>query len=321
MSQIVILDGYVANPGDLDWDELRALGELNVYERTSSDLVVQRSQDADIILTNKCPINKETMNALPNLKYIGLLATGYNNIDIKAAKEQNIPVCNAVGYSAASVAQHVFALMLELTNNVGQHNVSVHNNGWATARDWSFWNKPLLELAGKTMGIYGIGSIGTQVAKVATAFGMTVIATRRNKEKAMPEAVTLVTEDELLQSSDVLTLHAPLSESNQGFINRESLNKMKPSAYLINTGRGGLVIEEDLKQALLSGIIAGAALDVLTEEPPALNHLLLNIPNCLLTPHHAWATRESRKRLIAIATANVRAFMDGNIQNCVNGLS
>lgn len=321
MSQIVILDGYVANPGDLDWDELRALGELNVYERTSSDLVVQRSQDADIILTNKCPINKETMNALPNLKYIGLLATGYNNIDIKAAKEQNIPVCNAVGYSAASVAQHVFALMLELTNNVGQHNVSVHNNGWATARDWSFWNKPLVELAGKTMGIYGIGSIGTQVAKVATAFGMTVIATRRNKEKAMPEAVTLVTEDELLQSSDVLTLHAPLSESNQGFINRESLNKMKPSAYLINTGRGGLVIEEDLKQALLSGIIAGAALDVLTEEPPALNHLLLNTPNCLLTPHHAWATRESRKRLIAIATANVRAFMDGNIQNCVNGLS
>lgn len=317
MLKIVILDGYVANPGDLDWTELQSIGDLSVYDRSPKELIISRAVEADIVLTNKCILDEATIKALPKLKYIGLLATGYNNIDVLAANDQDIAVCNAVGYSAASVSQHVFALLLELTNQVGEHNNSVHNNGWASAEDWSYWNKSIIELSGKTMGIYGIGNIGSQVAKIAMAYGMSVVATRKHTSKAMPQGVASVSEQELLATSDVLTLHAPLSASNQGFINKQTLAKMKSSAYLINTGRGGLVVEEDLKQALHSGVIAGAALDVLSEEPPVHNHTLLNTPNCIITPHQAWATKESRRRLISIATANVKGFLSGNLQNCV----
>lgn len=317
MHKIVILDGHVANPGDLDWGELGTFGDLVVYDRTPHDLIYERAKEATIILVNKCALDRTVIRQLPNLKYIGLLATGYNNIDVAAAQEQGVVVCNAVGYSAPSVAQHVFALLLELTNRVGKHSQSVHQNEWATAQDWSYWKTPLVELKGKTMGIYGLGNIGTQVATIALAFDMQVIATCRDTSKPTLAGVSLVTEEVLLKTSDVLSLHAPLTPSNQGFINQATLSQMKPSAYLINTGRGGLVNEQDLKVALESGRLAGAGLDVLTNEPPELDHTLLHVSNCLITPHHAWATRESRQRLIAIAVDNVKAFLSGRVQNCV----
>ncbi len=317
MHKIVILDGHVANPGDVDWGELSTLGDLTVYDRTPKELILERAKDATILLVNKCPLDRATISGLSELQYIGMLATGYNNIDVTAAKEKGVVVCNAIGYSAASVAQHVFALLLELTNQVGSHSQGVHQNEWANAQDWSYWKNPLMELKGKTMGIYGLGSIGTQVAKIALAFDMKVIATRKNISKPSLAGVTLVTEEILLQTSDVLTLHAPLTASNQEFINKESLSQMKPSAYLINTGRGGLVNEADLKKALQNGLIGGAGLDVLVNEPPELDHLLLEVPNCIITPHQAWATKESRQRLIAIAADNIKAFLNGKLQNCV----
>jgi len=249
------------------------------------------------------------------LKYIGLLATGYNNIDITAAKSQKVVVCNAVGYSSPSVAQHVFALLLELTNHVSLHSRSVHNNDWGNAKDWCYWNKPLIELEGKTLGVYGLGAIGKQVAKIGMAFGMKVIATRKNQQKLSLQGVVMVTEDQLFSESDVLSLHAPLSVSNQNIINASVFKKMKPSAFLINTGRGGLINEEDLKIALEKKQIAGAALDVLKEEPPRLDHHLLNVPNCLITPHHAWASKESRQRMIAMVVKNLKAFLDGKPVN------
>ncbi len=314
---IVILDGFVANPGDLNWEGIRQHGNLQVYDRTNEPQIYERAKNANILIVNKCVLDKKILARLDQLQCICTLATGYNNIDIAAAKERGIVVCNAVGYSSPSVAQQVFALLLELTNRVGIHNESVQQNEWANSIDWSYWKSPLVELSGKTMGIYGLGKIGQEVAKIALAFGMKVIATRKNRTKPTPTDIELVTIDQLFKESDVLTLHAPLTKENEGIINTHNLSLMKSTAYLINTGRGGLVNELDLKNALLKKQIAGAGLDVLSQEPPPKDHLLLNIPNCLITPHHAWATSASRARLIEIVANNIKGFLDGELQNIV----
>ncbi len=308
---IVVLDGYAVNPGDLNWDQLHALGNLKIHDRTPQDKIIERATNADILITNKCILNESIFDELPKLKYIGLFATGYNNIDINAAKERNIVVCNSAEYSTPSVAQHVFALILELTNNVGLHNQSVHNNEWAVAKDWCYLQKPIIELAGKTLGIYGLGNIGSAVAHIALALGMNVIATRKSNKAPENALVQLVTENELLSNSDILTLHAPLSDDNFEFIHKASLQKMKNSAFLINTGRGGLINEADLRDALSNNTIAAAALDVLQIEPPVLNHILVGLPNCIITPHQAWASHESRARLLNIVADNISAFING----------
>lgn len=315
---IVILDGFVANPGDLSWEGIRQCGNLKVYDRTSDDEIYERAKEAHILIVNKCSLNGTLLARLDQLQCICTLSTGYNIIDIAAAKKRNIVVCNAVGYSSPSVAQQVFALLLELTNRVGVHNESVQQNAWADSTDWSYWKSPLIELSGKTMGIYGLGKIGQEVAKIALAFGMKVIATRKSKTKPMPPNIQLVTIDQLFKESDVLTLHAPLTKENEGVINTSNLSLMKSTAYFINTGRGGLVNELDLKNALLTRQIAGAGLDVLSQEPPLKDHLLLNIPNCLITPHQAWATGASRGRLIQIVADNIKGFIEGDPQNVVS---
>ena len=314
---IVILDGFVANPGDLSWEAIAALGQLTIYDRTSDEELLERAKEAEILIINKRTLNRDTLYLLNRLKCICLLSTGYNSVDIQAAKERGIVVCNAVGYGSTSVAQHVFALLLELTNNIGLHNNSVQQNGWANSIDWCYSKRPLTELKDKTMGIYGLGRIGQEVAKIALAFGMKVIATRKNRNKPTPPAIQLVAFEKLLKESDVLTLHAPLTKENEQIINTRHLSMMKPSAYLINTGRGGLVNEVDLKKSLLNGTIAGAGLDVLAQEPPPLNHVLLNIPNCLITPHQAWTSKEARARLLQIVAENISGFLIGNPQNLV----
>ncbi len=315
---IVILDGFVANPGDLSWEGIQQHGNLQVYDRTKATQIYERAKEAHILIVNKCILNRTLLARLDQLQCICTLATGYNNIDIAAAKERGIVVCNAVGYSSPSVAQQVFALLLELTNRVGVHNESVQQNAWANSIDWSYCKSPLVELSGKTMGIYGLGKIGQEVAKIALAFGMSVIATRKNRTKPRPANIQLVALEQLFKESDVLSLHAPLSKENEGIINTQHLALMKSTAYLINTGRGGLVNELDLKKALLDGQIAGAGLDVLSQEPPPKDHLLLNVPNCLITPHHAWATSASRARLIQIVADNIKGFLEGKLQNVVS---
>ncbi len=319
MKNIVILDAAITNPGDLSWERLASLGNLIIYPNTPYDKIVERAKDAHILISCKVVIDEPILAQLPQLEYIGVLATGYNNIDITAATQRNIPVTNAVGYSSPAVAQHVFALLLALTNRVGQHNTDVQQNGWAEANEWCYWKMPLVELSGKTMGIYGLGKIGQTVAQIANAFSMKVVATRKNPNKPTPTYIQLVDEKTLFQESDVLSLHAPLSAANQGIINTKTLALMKSSAYLINTGRGGLVNEIDLKEALQHGQIAGAGLDVLTQEPPPFDHPLLGLSNCIITPHHAWAAQASRQRLIDIVTDNVQAFLKGNLKNVVKG--
>ncbi len=314
---IVILDGYVSNPNDLSWASIATLGHLKVYDRTNDKDLFDRTKEADILITNKRRIEAALIDRLEKLKCICLLSTGYNSVDIIAAKKRGITVCNAVGYSGISVAQHVFALLLELTNNVGIHNASVQKNDWATSIDWCYWKSPIMELANKTMGIYGLGKIGQEVAKIAQAFGMQVIATRKNLNKPNPLNVPIVPLEQLLIQSDVLSLHAPLSKDNYRVINQQTLSKMKSNAILINTGRGDLVDEEGLKNALQTGIIAAAGLDVLSQEPPPLNHPLLGIPNCIITPHNAWVSKESRARLIQIVADNIEAFLQGKPQNVV----
>jgi len=318
MPKIVILDGQVANPNDLSWETISAQGDLKIYPRTNDAELFERAKEATVLIVNKRTLKKDILAQLPHLKLICTLATGYNNIDIKAAKALSITVCNAVGYSSPSVAQHVFALLLELINRVSLHNDSVQQNGWANSIDWCYWKSPMIELAGKTMGIYGYGKIGQQVAEIALAFGLNVIAVRRSNKQPANEKVQLVDLETLWSASDVISLHAPLTADNEEIINGTTLSQMKSSAYLINTGRGGLVNERDLKTALEKGQIAGAGLDVLSQEPPPKDHLLLGVPNCLITPHHAWTTRESRSRLIAIVAQNIKAFLAGKPQNVVN---
>jgi glycerate dehydrogenase len=317
--KIVVLDGYAANPGDLSWDELAALGDLRVHDRTPAPLILERARGAEILFTNKTPLREDTLSALPEVRFIGVLATGYDVVDVAAAKRLGITVCNVPDYSTPSVTQAVFALLLEMTNRVGDHHRSVQQGDWSRCPDFSYWLHPLTELHGLTLGLVGFGRIARSVAKVALALGMRVQACR----KSPPTTADLLLDviftdlDTLLRTSDVVSLHCPLTAETRGLINAQRLACMKPSALLINTARGALIVEADLAQALREGKIAGAAVDVLSQEPPPPDHPLLQAPHCVITPHHAWATRAARQRLMQVSAANLRAFLAGHPQNVV----
>ncbi|MDD9269368.1 D-2-hydroxyacid dehydrogenase [Paenibacillus sp. GCM10023248] len=317
---IVVLDGYTLNPGDLSWAELERLGTMTVYDRTPPELVKERIQGADIVLTNKTPLTKEAFTGLNRLKYIGVLATGYNVVDVEAAAAQGICVTNVPKYGTDSVAQFVFALILELCHRVGQHGESVRSGGWAESPDFSYTLGRQIALAGKTIGIVGYGRIGKQVSRLAQAFGMRVLVAGR--EGRLPEAgeegVERVPLEQLLAASDFVSLHCPLTPETEGLLNSVRIALMKPSAFLINTSRGGLLAERHVAEALNAGAIAGAALDVLTIEPPGKDNPLVHARNCIVTPHMAWATFEARSRLMDIAVGNVAAYLQGNARNEVN---
>lgn len=317
--KIVVLDGYALNPGDLSWEALNAIGEVIVYDRTPPALIHERAKDAEILFTNKTPLRQADLELLTQLKYIGVLATGYDVVDIKAAARKGIVVTNIPAYSTASVAQLTFALVLELMNQVGKHSDAVHQGAWSSSADFSFWLQPQLELAGKNFGIIGYGAIGEQVARIATAFGMHVLAHKRQQPLEVPmENFKWASRDEVLEQSDIISLHCPLTEQTEGMINQESLARMKQTAYLINTARGKLIVERDLADALNQGKIAGAGLDVLSTEPPTKDNPLLGARNCIITPHVAWATTAARKRLMDIAVENLQAFLAGQPVNQVN---
>ena len=314
--KIVVLDGHTLNPGDLSWDAINALGELTVYDRTTPEQTIQRATDAEIIYTNKVIINREIIEQLPRLKFIGVLATGYNVVDTDAARKAGITVCNIPAYSTQSVAQLVFAHLLHFTNNVARHARSVQNGDWAASKDFAYWLTAQTELAGKTLGIIGFGQIGQAVARIALAFGMNVIFNNRSKKITKLDA-RQVNLDTLLKDSDYISINCPLTSENQGFINKETIAKMKPTAIVINTGRGPLINEQDLADALNNEQIAGAALDVLSAEPAGADNPLPKAKNCNITPHIAWATLEARQRLMQIAADNLKAFIEGKPINVV----
>lgn len=317
--KIVVLDGYTLNPGDLSWSKLEKLGNITVHERTPADQVYERAERAEIVLTNKTPLPADVINKLPSLKYIGVLATGYNIVDIEAAKQQAIVVANVPGYGTDSVVQMTFALLLELCQHVQRHSDAVREGKWARSADWCFWDFPLIELSGKTMGIIGFGSIGQEVADVATAFGMKILGQSRTQtDQSQRKNFKWASVDELLKTSDVISIHCPLTPETKGLINKESLRKMKPSAFLLNTSRGPIIIDQDLADALNSDVIAGAGIDVLSVEPPSTGNPLFKAKNCLITPHIAWATKEARTRLMNSVVDNVSAFLSGKPVNIVN---
>jgi glycerate dehydrogenase len=315
---IVVLDGYTLNPGDLSWAELEELGSCAVHDRTPAELIIERASAADIVLTNKTPLTRETIFALPNLKYIGVLATGYNVVDVAAAKERGITVTNVPDYSTASVAQLTFALLLELTHHVGHHAQTVRDGKWSRSADFCYWDFPLVELQGLKLGIVGFGKIGRAVAKIADAFGMHVIVHTRTKPRDLERHHVFSELDSLFEWSDVVTLHCPLTPETKHLVNAERLARMKPMAFLLNTGRGPLVDEQALANALNEGRIAGAGLDVLCVEPPRDGNPLFTTKNCIITPHIAWASRASRERLMDIAVENLRAVARGKPQNVVS---
>lgn len=315
---IVILDGHCANPGDLSWEELKEFGQLKVYERTSQEQVVERSIDADILFVNKTKISANELQQLLQLKYIGVLATGFNHIDIEAAHKQNVVVSNIPSYSTYSVAQMVFASIFAISNRVEHYAQQTREGRWTQNPDFCYWDTPLIEVAGKTLGIVGLGHIGTKVAHIAREFGMEVYAFTSKNAVDLPEGIQKTTLGGLLSVSDILTLHCPLTPETRELINAESLNKMKRGAILINTGRGPLVNEADVAAALQSGKLAAYGADVMCQEPPAADNPLLQQPNAFITPHIAWATQEARKRLVNIAINNVRAFVQGEPINVVN---
>jgi len=317
--KIVVLDGYTLNPGDLNWLSLQNIGECTIYDRTPPEILLARTADAEILLTNKVVLNKTAIEQLPKLKYIGVLATGYNVVDIAAAREHGIIVTNVPAYSTRSVAQQAIALLLELTNRVGLHDQAVHNGEWSSSVDFSFTKAPLIELQGKTLGIFGYGEIGKAVAQIGIALGMKILAHSRNCPAELSAEIEWASDrDRLFAESDVLTLHCPLTNDTQNLICNETIAMMKSSAFLINTGRGPLVNEADLASALQAGKIAGAAVDVLSTEPPAARNPLLSAPNCIITPHVAWATDAARQRLLQIVVDNIIAFQNGSPQNVVN---
>ena len=311
--KIVILDGYGLNPGDLSWEAFEALGEVTLYDYTAPEQAAERMRGAEAVITNKTVLTKELIAGCETLRYIGVLATGYNVVDLQAAAERGIPVTNVPAYSTDAVAQHVFALLLELTNRVGHHNAAVQEGRWQRNRDFCFWDYPLMELKGKTMGIIGLGQIGRATAALARAFGMEVIAASGHATEDF-----VVPMDELLRRSDVISLHCPLRADNAGLIGRKTIAKMKDGVILINTARGPLVDEAALREALLSGKVGGAAVDVLATEPPREGSLLTGLSNCIITPHIAWASKEARGRLMAIAAGNLQAFQRGERKNVVN---
>lgn len=312
--KIVVLDSYALNPGDLSWDALSELGTCEIHERTAPEDIVARAAGAEVVLSNKCPLSAETLAQLPDLKFIGVMATGYNVVDVVAARERGIVVSNVPIYGTKSVAQHVFALILEHTQHVGAHAKAVNEGRWSKNPDWCFWDHPLIELDGKTMGIVGYGRIGQAVADIGRAFGMKVIVASRTAK----EGVEQVSVDELFQRSDVVSLHCPQTPETEGLVNAQRIELMKPHALLVNTSRGPLVVEDDLAAALNAGRIGGAALDVLSSEPPQPDNPLLSAKNCLVTPHIAWATQAARSRLLGTVVENIRAFAAGSPQNVVN---
>lgn len=313
---IVILDGYALNPGDLSWEGIKKPGNFTLYDRTPAELTVERAKDAEVVITNKVVLDQKIINQLPKLKYIGVLATGYNVVDIAAAQKAGITVTNIPAYSTASVAQMVFSHILNFAQNVSVHAASVSAGDWANSIDFSYWKTPQIELAEKTLGIIGFGQIGQAVAKIGLALGMKIIYNNRSKKETRLDAVQVDLEV-LLSESDFISINCPLTEKNTGFINKSTLEKMKPTAFLVNTGRGPLINEQDLADALNSGKIAGAGLDVLSVEPAAKNNPLPKAKNCYITPHIAWATFEARTRLMQIASENLKAFLDGNPKNVV----
>ncbi|HEY4060328.1 MAG TPA: D-2-hydroxyacid dehydrogenase [Puia sp.] len=317
--KIIILDGYTLNPGDLSWDGLRSFGDLVLYDRTAPGEVVERCKGAEIVFTNKTPVNAEALEQLPLLKYIGVLATGYNIVDVEAAKKKGILVANVPGYGTASVVQMTFALLFELTLHVQRHSDSVMEGKWSRSADFCFWDFPLVGLAGKTIGIIGMGHIGGKVARVAAAFDMKIIGNSRSR-KGTPEGIAFRWAEipELLEQSDVVSIHCPLFPETRGLINKESLSRMKPTAFLLNTSRGPIIVEEDLADALNGGLIAGAGIDVLFTEPPPADNPLFGAKNCIITPHISWATKEARARLMEIAVSNLSAFRSGKPVNIVN---
>lgn len=322
--KIVVLDGYALNPGDLSWDELRALGEVSVFDRTPVEQIVERAAGAHAVLTNKTVLTAATLAALPELRYIGVLATGYNVVDVEAAARQGIAVTNVPAYGAASVAQLVFALLLEMCSQVGHHARLVREGAWTRSPDFAFWDRPLIELEGLTLGIVGFGGIGRKVAALGRVFGMEILAHTRHPEKYRGQAagagVEFVELDELFARADVVSLHCPLTAQTERLVNARRLALMKPSARIINTGRGALVDESALAAALNDGRLAGAGLDVLSQEPPTADNPLLRAQNCFITPHVAWATGAARSRLLSGAVANLRDFLAGDPCNVVNGV-
>lgn len=317
--KIAILDGYTINPGDLSWSALEKYGDLTVYERTPSELIVTRIGDAEVVMTSKCVLSSEVLMQCPNLKYIGILATGINMVDLEYASGQGIRVTNIPAYSTDSVAQFTFALLLEICNRAGLHSDAVHSGSWRNSSDFCFRLTPQTELAGKTFGVIGFGNIGRRVAKTAEAFGMKVIIASSYPDPAFEtENIGFGSIDELFAASDIVSLHCPLTENNRGFINRDVISKMKDGVILLNTSRGPLINEGDLAQALNSGKVYAAGLDVLSVEPPEAGNPLIGLPNCIITPHIAWITRESRIRLIDTAVSNLKFWLAGENVNCVN---
>jgi glycerate dehydrogenase len=317
--KIVVLDGHTLNPGDLSWNDLKKFGEVVVHERTSANQLIERATGAEILFTNKTPIGAEALSHLPALKYIGVLATGYNVVDIEFAKSKGVVVSNVPGYGTASVVQMTFALLLELCLQVQRHSDAVKAGKWAKSADFCFWDYPLIELANKTIGIIGFGSIGQQVANVATAFGMNVIGHSRHfTDQSHRSNFRWADMPELLAESDVVTIHCPLSPQTKGLIDKKSLEKMKKTAFFLNTSRGPIVNDEELADALNNEVIAGAGIDVLSVEPPSKDNPLFTAKNCIITPHIAWATKEARARLLSIAVNNLNEFINGNPVHVVN---
>jgi glycerate dehydrogenase len=314
---IVILDGYSANPGDLSWDELKTMGNVTVYDRTSPSETVARAAEADVVLTNKVVIGRDEMAHLPQLKYIGVLATGYNVVDIEAAHERGITVTNVPAYSTESVAQMVFAHLLTVTNRTEHYAIANREGRWTNNKDFCYWDFPHMELSGKTFGIVGLGNIGMRVATIANAFGMRVCAYTSKSQDQLPNFIEKKSQEELFSECDVISLHCPLTPDTRHLINGQTLQQMKPSAILINTGRGPLIDDQAVAEALAEGRLAAFCADVLTEEPPKATNPLLNQPNAFITPHIAWASTEARVRLLQVAIANVRSFLNGHPQNVV----
>ena len=316
--KIVVLDGYTENPGDLSWDGLHALGELTVYDRTRPEEAASRIQDAEIIVTNKVPVTRALLDQCTGIRYVSVLATGYNVVDLKAASERGIPVSNVPAYSTAAVGQFTIGMLLEICCQIGFHDRSVHNGDWAACPDFCYWKTPLIELAGKTMGIIGFGRIGRQTGAIARAMGMQVLATGSrpcDEGRAIAEYVDL---DTVLRQSDVISLHCPLFPETTGIINKDTIAKMKDGVIILNMARGPMIVEEDLAQALNSGKVYAAGMDVVSQEPIRADNPLLTAKNCFITPHIAWASRECRQRIMDITEQNIRSFLEGNVRNRVN---
>ena len=320
--KIVVLDGYTENPGDLSWKGLEALGDVTVYDRTAyaeSPLIAERIGDAEIVVMNKTPISKATIDACPNIKLIAVLATGYNVVDYNYAKEKGIPVCNVPTYGTASVSQFSIALLLEICHHIGHHDASVHAGNWANCIDWCYWDYPLIELAGKTFGLLGCGRIGIHTAEAAKGLGMHVIAYNRSQSQAAKDlGVEFVDLDGLFARSDVLALQMPLADFNVGIINKENIAKMKDGVIILNNSRGQMVVEQDLADALNSGKVAFAGLDVVSTEPIRADNPLLTVKNCIITPHMSWGSQGSRQRIMDCTVNNIRAFLSGAPENVVN---